>query len=1409
MFKVCGSQAAGMRRSRHKKNLFNELSVLRTTSIVSWGNREDEEVTVSSSTISVSEIGEFIRFRSCERRFKLGLSNRALARSVPFSERLFNSLDPVLQEVGREAENAWERALVQKGVALLDATKDEKDVVSWEEFERALAAATPGRPVYCREVRIDYRIGSFDLGGRMDFVVLLWDDGVPRLRIIEGKASRKDRTYHRIQLAAYVLLLRARMALKPLVVAGQPLDLDSVEGAVVRIDEWTNEPQDMLARPALNLDTEMADVERLLSENGLLASVVDRDLEHLEFQLDSKCDGCVFSVHCLPESARQRRLELVGIAPTTCRILRTAGVANLDALADLDPSSPEGELVRRAAGFDADLDQLVALASARRSTLPQYLGNTPEFQVQPLPHSGQGQLPNHVINGQRLVRIYLEVDYDYTENRIGALVAHVTSSEWLLRTPFGDDRRPLSGIVEIAPDGAVEGGMPTERTVVGRDVMSFQTAAWSGIGEQDTGSERQMLQQFLFEVIEAIAEVADAPSVPIHFYVYSRSEMTQLVEACTRAGSTLLSCLRELLGSRQNLEQLIFSCVQDEIDDRFALGWTGRGLCVATSLTWFGQRYHWTRQVAGNTVELDREFEQDVFDFRSTLDVDAQGNWTAAKAPGSTSRRFEIRSRFHDTLTAPYWRAVWRSLPRNVKDHRTRAAIERYRKAEKPGVVRAYLHARVHALRWLEERIRFKNLEIEKSPLVVAQLQEFDLGVDTTARAAIDFLRLDHHVGLTDWLTSNIKPLASRVQSGRTIPVRNVRTDSGRTIVADFDVAPFGLAAEEISLRTSIDEGSFVRLSPRSGDITRGQSLRQLTHGGSTCIVRDVDWGAGVIRLDAIFGKEGTYVLRSGCPDPEVDVFDFASIDESPSDFVAGNVETRLASTRGSHVYEWFEPSRPRIPPMPPIPPARMGRIAALLSSWQVPHATAAQSLINDQAQAVLEGLSTRVQLLKGPPGTGKTVTTAASIYARIAARLGQGGVVLVSAHTNLAVDTLMQRLLRYRDSFRAEAARQGLTMPEVALTRVHSGGAPLDTDGIRNFSSKPCATAVKKWRAEGVLVIGGTTNAMLKMARELTERQPYKDSTGGFFADALVVDEASMMVLPHFLALATLVKNDGEIMLAGDNRQLSPIVAHDWENEDRPPAQHYQPFKSAYEAILRIVNESRPGRTECLQSPLTYTFRLPPIIRELISRVYSDLDDIVLVGPDNEGVEEVSALLGSWADIWHQGEGLILVVHGERGSRQSNSLEADIVESILRSRRTLADDSVAVITPHRAQRALLKARLGTMSRAASIIDTVEKVQGGERPIIIVSGTESDPHAIGAAASFILNLNRANVAFSRTQERLIVVCAETLLDHIPSELEDYESAMLWKSLRNLCRRTVFVTDVDGVRVRVLAPSLRS
>ncbi len=100
------------------------------------------------------------------------------------------------------------------------------------------------------------------------------------------------------------------------------------------------------------------------------------------------------------------------------------------------------------------------------------------------------------------------------------------------------------------------------------------------------------------------------------------------------------------------------------------------------------------------------------------------------------------------------------------------------------------------------------------------------------------------------------------------------------------------------------------------------------------------------------------------------------------------------------------------------------------------------------------------------------------------------------------------------------------------------------------------------------------------------------------------------------------------------------------------------------------------------------------------------------------------------------------------------------------------------------------------------VIDTVEKVQGGERDNVIVSATASNPSAIGKNVEFILSLNRSNVAFSRVKKCLIVVCSKTLLDYIPTELENYEEAILWKALRSECSKFVFSQNINGHKIDV-------
>ena len=72
-------------------------------------------------------------------------------------------------------------------------------------------------------------------------------------------------------------------------------------------------------------------------------------------------------------------------------------------------------------------DVLRVRARARLHTLPVPPGTRAPngHAVEPIPNTGVGHLPPHDAGGVPLLRVYLAVDYDYTENRVGALAAHV------------------------------------------------------------------------------------------------------------------------------------------------------------------------------------------------------------------------------------------------------------------------------------------------------------------------------------------------------------------------------------------------------------------------------------------------------------------------------------------------------------------------------------------------------------------------------------------------------------------------------------------------------------------------------------------------------------------------------------------------------------------------------------------------------------------------------------------------------------------------------------------------------------------------------------------------------------------------------------------------------------------------
>jgi hypothetical protein len=710
-------------------------------------------------SVRVTDIAEYIRYQSCDRRFKLKLDDYKLAKKIPFSELIFaTSLDPVLEEEGRRREKEWETSLQKDGLRALTQMSqgsEQDKATDWNDFVQKLQHLPAEQKAYGREISINGNLREFNIKGQIDFVVVLWENNQPKLRLVESKASRKDRTYHRVQVALYRTLVRQLIKDSPITINGINLKPENIECVVVRIDENTNKSQDILQSEALNLDTIEADINRLIASDGALKRIVETDLAGLDYQLDQKCSDCTLSVHCLAESARERRLELLGIDSSIVTTLHKAGIKTIDDLADLNlTTGSQVAQIQNDISFTENLELLKLKAQTRKRTLPGGDCNPDTYEVQALPNysGGQSQLPEHTINGERLIRVYLSVEYDYVENRIGALAAHITKSEGKLDPKFDKNEdekwQPDPKIKEYIEEGHDDNdkSIYKSKELEGKDVIKFKTSAWTGDYKEDNGSEKEIIQGFLLELVDAIAEVAETEKAPIHFYVWSRQEMTQLVEGCSRVSSQLLSHLRELLGCRESLEQLIYSCLYDEVDRRYALGWTGRDLAVVTSLKWFGRRYHWRRKISGQLVNLDQAFSQDVFDFKTNLGIDNNYQWAASNSQSDRKHQFEIRLRYFNSLSAAYWRAYWRKLPdpNDPKlEPKLKNSIEGYNQAQKPNYLKEYFRARTHAIRWVEEGIRFKNREITKESLTIADLPDFSLGVDDAAQAGIDFLRLD------------------------------------------------------------------------------------------------------------------------------------------------------------------------------------------------------------------------------------------------------------------------------------------------------------------------------------------------------------------------------------------------------------------------------------------------------------------------------------------------------------------------------------------------------------------------------------------------------------------------------------------------------------------------------------------
>ena len=99
---------------------------------------------------------------------------------------------------------------------------------------------------------------------------------------------------------------------------------------------------------------------------------------------------------------------------------------------------------------------------------------------------------------------------------------------------------------------------------------------------------------------------------------------------------------------------------------------------------------------------------------------------------------------------------------------------------------------------------------------------------------------------------------------------------------------------------------------------------------------------------------------------------------------------------------------------------------------------------------------------------------------------------------------------------------------------------------------------------------------------------------------------------------------------------------------------------------------------------------------------------------------------------------------------------------------RPLKLDDILIASPFNMQVNLLKRALPDGAR----VGTVDKFQGQEAPVVIVSMTTSHGDDAPRGTNFLFNRNRFNVAISRAQSLAIVVQSPRLQDVSAGSIED-------------------------------------
>lgn len=382
-----------------------------------------------------------------------------------------------------------------------------------------------------------------------------------------------------------------------------------------------------------------------------------------------------------------------------------------------------------------------------------------------------------------------------------------------------------------------------------------------------------------------------------------------------------------------------------------------------------------------------------------------------------------------------------------------------------------------------------------------------------------------------------------------------------------------------------------------------------------------------------------------------------------------------------------------------------------------------------DAVHAAVRALDRSYVAVQGPPGAGKTFL-ASHVIARLVAEGAKVGVV---AQSHAVIENLML----------ACCARDGFDVSRAVRLR----GKSVTPDAP--WSEVSDSELVELISGEGGLLFGGT------VWDYVSERRVPAGSL-----DVLVVDEAGQFSLTNTVAAARAARS---VLLLGDPQQLPQVST----------GVHPYPVDVS---ALGWLSDGAAALDPRFGYFLGESWRMDSALCERVSWLSYDGALASAAATAGRALQGVAPGVVSYP-VEHAGCSVRSV--------QEAQAVVDCVRELLGREwvpaagaepRPLAAEDCIVVAAYNAQvdcvrEALIAAGLADSSGAGVRVGTVDKFQGQEAAVVLVSLASSRVDS-GRGAGFVLSPNRLNVAVSRGQWQAVLVHSPWVARSVPQDVEE-------------------------------------